>query len=161
MKRSGFKRLERQTKAVAALFRPARWINPTPVGGEMSAQPKEPASRNLRLRKLAQGEECCVRHGQICNYRTDTTVWAHTNTIADQKGMGYKAHDHKGVFACSRCHEWLDRDGVDSAAKAQALLRAQQRTNARLHEISASIAMRPWKVTAARWAIEQLGVSHV
>ncbi|MFU4461635.1 nuclease domain-containing protein [Pseudomonas aeruginosa] len=58
------------------------------------------------VRDAARDEECTVRIAGICNYRTDTTVFAHLPD--ESKGMGEKADDLSGCFACSACHDALD-----------------------------------------------------
>jgi hypothetical protein len=60
------------------------------------------------IRKSARNEECTLRIIGVCNYTPETTVWAHSNRIEDGKGMGIKANDEQGCYACSACHAWLD-----------------------------------------------------
>lgn len=60
------------------------------------------------IRKSAKGQACTLHIVGICNYNINTTVWAHSNRIDDGKGMGIKARDEEGCYACSACHEWLD-----------------------------------------------------
>ena len=51
----------------------------------MTAYPKNPSARDKRLRDLARGEECTVQFdGGYCD--PSTTVWAHSNRLADGKG---------------------------------------------------------------------------
>jgi len=59
------------------------------------------------IRKSAKGQECTLRF-PCCNFDPETTVWAHSNRIQDGKGMGAKARDEEGCYACSACHSWLD-----------------------------------------------------
>lgn len=59
------------------------------------------------IRKSAKGEECTLRF-PCCNHDSSTTVWAHSNRIQDGKGMGIKARDEEGCYACSACHAYLD-----------------------------------------------------
>lgn len=116
--------------------------------------PKNPSSRNTRFRELAQGEDCTVMIPGICCFDTDTTVLAHTNSLAGGKGMGYKADDHTGVFACHTCHTWLDQ-GKNPAEKKEAYFtQAQVRMIHRLGDIASSPTMRPWKTEAAKWALD-------
>lgn len=46
----------------------------------------------------------------ICNGRTDTTVWCHSNESRHGKGVGQKSHDCFGALGCSACHQWYDFD---------------------------------------------------
>ena len=60
------------------------------------------------IRRAARGEDCTMRVPGVCNGDPDTVVWAHSNRMEDGKGMGIKARDEEGCFACSCCHLWLD-----------------------------------------------------
>jgi len=60
------------------------------------------------IRASAQGQECTLRFAGICSRNPETTVWCHSNRLADGKGMGLKAPDHEGCYGCSHCHAWLD-----------------------------------------------------
>lgn len=61
------------------------------------------------IRKSARGEECTLRF-PCCSFDSTTTVWAHSNRLEDGKGMGIKARDEEGCYACQACHSWLDGD---------------------------------------------------
>jgi hypothetical protein len=60
------------------------------------------------LRKLARGRECQVRLPGICNFNDETTVLAHYR-LAGLCGVGMKPHDLLGAWACSSCHDEIDR----------------------------------------------------
>lgn len=62
----------------------------------------------MKLRKAAQGRECMVRLPDICNHNPETTVLAHVR-LAGVSGMGIKADDLLGAWACSACHDAIDR----------------------------------------------------
>ena len=70
------------------------------------------------IRKSAKGEECTLRFA-CCNWRTDTTVWAHSNHSIDGKGMGIKARDEEGAYSCYPCHLWLDGGYVGHASREE------------------------------------------
>ena len=59
------------------------------------------------LRKKARGQECQVRLPGICNSDPETTVLAHIRLIGIS-GMGLKAPDLLGAWACSKCHAYCD-----------------------------------------------------
>src|SRR3990167_8981541 len=60
---------------------------------------KSPANRLFDLRRLAKGEECTVRRFDgWCACQPETTVWGHTNSLSDRKGLGYKGNDAAGFF---------------------------------------------------------------
>ena len=58
-----------------------------------------------RLRKSARGQQCLVRLPGVCNWNTETVVLAHLNGA----GMAIKKPDIQGAFACSSCHDEIDR----------------------------------------------------
>lgn len=60
------------------------------------------------LRNLARGQECQIRLNEICNGNPETTVLAHYR-MAGLSGMGYKSPDICAAFACSACHDAVDR----------------------------------------------------
>ena len=58
------------------------------------------------IRKSAKGETCTVRL-PCCNHDPETTVFAHINGVRFGHGMGKKTR--WGAYACSACHDELDR----------------------------------------------------
>ena len=62
----------------------------------------------MKLRKEARGRDCMVRLVGICNHNPETTVLAHVR-MAGISGMGLKADDLLGSWACSSCHDTIDR----------------------------------------------------
>jgi len=60
------------------------------------------------IRESASGEECHVRLAAVCNGRTDTTVWSHWPGLDADRGMGLKAPDVCGAYACAACHDAID-----------------------------------------------------
>jgi len=62
----------------------------------------------MNLRKQAKGRDCTVRLQGICNHNPETTVLAHIR-MAGLSGMGMKADDLLGAWACSNCHDAIDR----------------------------------------------------
>lgn len=60
------------------------------------------------LRQFAKGKPCMVRLVGICNFREETTVLAHIRR-ANVAGMGQKPPDTCAVWACSACHDEIDR----------------------------------------------------
>jgi hypothetical protein len=98
--------------------------------------------RNVRSKKLrdsARDEECTLQLPGVCNGRTDTTVWCHSNRLSDGKGMGLKSSDDRGVYGCYACHgvldgqvrrpPWLSTQDIDDHFDL-----AQERTRQRLIE---------------------------
>lgn len=61
------------------------------------------------ITKSARGEICQIRYVRVCNHNRETTVWAHANGSAAGKGIGMKAADLLGAYACSACHDVYDR----------------------------------------------------
>jgi hypothetical protein len=60
-----------------------------------------------RLTKEARGRECMVRL-PCCNHNPETTVLAHYR-LAGTCGVGMKPNDLQGAWACSACHDEIDR----------------------------------------------------
>ena len=58
-----------------------------------------------KIRKSAQGEACQVRIPGVCNGNPETVVLAHMNG----SGMALKALDLHAAYACSSCHDEIDR----------------------------------------------------
>jgi len=168
MKRTAFRRIRaKHEPAVPREDRPTAHVAPTvsrgtyAVTGAGQAQPKRPADRLQALRDLAKGESCA---GVNCRCQPDTTVWAHSNEGAQNKGLGYKANDSSGAFLGRECHDYVDgRDGSKSTQEQRvAVMRlAQMRTRERLREIAGSRTEKLWKVRAARWALDQLNATPV
>lgn len=61
----------------------------------------------MSLRKEAKGRNCMVRLPGICNFNNETTVLAHLRMLGIS-GMGLKADDLLGAWACSACHTAID-----------------------------------------------------
>lgn len=62
----------------------------------------------VSLRKLAKGKCCMVRLPGICNFDPATTVLAHYR-LPGLSGMGMKSPDEIAAYACSACHDAIDR----------------------------------------------------
>lgn len=78
-----------------------------------------------KLRASARGQMCTLRTC-ICNHDPDTTVLAHLpSPIA---GTGTKSDDWHAVFACSACHDAMDRHSHVETNWRAAQLRALQET---------------------------------
>jgi hypothetical protein len=77
------------------------------------------------LRKLAKGRDCQVRL-PCCNGDPATVVLAHLR-MTGLSGMGIKAEDIFGCYACSMCHNYCDthHDVETQLAFAKAIFRTQ------------------------------------
>lgn len=90
----------------------------------------------MNLRKTARGRGCMVRLPGICNHNSETTVLAHVR-LAGVSGMGIKADDLLGAWACSACHDAIDRRShtdLDRDAVRLAHLEGMVRTIAQLRK---------------------------
>ena len=67
-----------------------------------------PAHAAMNLRNLAKGKPCMVRLPGICNGNPETTVLAHYR-LSGTCGAGMKPDDQQGAWACSACHDEVDR----------------------------------------------------
>lgn len=61
-----------------------------------------------KLREFAKDKPCMVRLVGICNFNNETTVLAHIRR-ANVAGVGQKPPDLCAVWACSACHDEIDR----------------------------------------------------
>ena len=61
-----------------------------------------------KITQSARGEDCAVRIPGVCNFDSETTVYAHAPCV--DKGMGIKTPDYMawGAYACSKCHDLID-----------------------------------------------------
>ena len=60
--------------------------------------------RNKKITDSARGEDCQVRLEGVCNFNSETTIFAHIGG----GGMGYKSNDIHGAYCCSSCHAAMD-----------------------------------------------------
>ncbi|MEQ6970770.1 DUF1364 domain-containing protein [Pectobacterium polaris] len=60
------------------------------------------------FKKEARGRDCQIRIPGVCNFNPETTVLAHYR-LAGTCGTGIKPHDIQGAWACSACHDEIDR----------------------------------------------------
>lgn len=63
--------------------------------------------KSKALKDAAKGQDCTLQIPGACNYDPATVVFAH---FPDESGsMGRKSDDFVGGFACSGCHDAIDR----------------------------------------------------
>ncbi|WJV61024.1 DUF1364 domain-containing protein [Pectobacteriaceae bacterium C52] len=60
------------------------------------------------FKKEACGRDCQIRIPGVCNFNSETTVLAHYR-FAGTCGTGIKPDDIQGAWACSACHDEIDR----------------------------------------------------
>lgn len=156
MKRSGFKRLE----VVRMPPTPAKRLERPVVFADCSVmqqpQAKPEPQRNDHLLSMARGRPCLLRT-RVCNYDNSTTVAAHSNLLAHGKGRGRKADDCYSVWACARCHAWLDSSyDAEFAEKEEAFMRALLAQADEWKAIAGSTASSPKDRASAQWALQRL-----
>jgi len=83
--------------------------------------PRAPYLELVGLRESAEGQRCSLRL-PCCNHDPATTVLAHLRFF-NWAGIAEKPINVLGVFACSACHDALDRR-VDSQVGFEDILRA-------------------------------------
>lgn len=91
---------------------------------------REPRIILNKWTRAAKGEACTIRHPEHCNGNPETTVAAHSNW---DKGVGMKCDDTMIVFACSACHDWMDKTRDEE--RLRMWLRGHARTLRRLYEM--------------------------
>lgn len=62
----------------------------------------------MNLRDLARGRKCQIRLPAVCNHDEATVVLAHYR-LGGVSGFGLKPPDLIGAWACSNCHDAVDR----------------------------------------------------
>lgn len=61
-----------------------------------------------KITSSAKNEPCTVRLPFICNYNSETTVYAHINGVRFGHGISKKSSDIHGAYCCSNCHDAID-----------------------------------------------------
>lgn len=154
--RTGFKRRER-VRLPSPPPRPAtrRAVMADCSSPGLKLDKTEP-QRNAHLLAMARGMPCLLRTRQ-CNGDRSTTVAAHSNLLIHGKGRGRKAEDCYSVWACARCHTWLD-SSYDATLddKEIAFLVAHLEQVEIWKAIVASPKASPKDRAAAKWALDTL-----
>lgn len=96
----------------------------------MTAFFKTPNAVSQAVRDSARGEDCTLRL-DCCNGNTETTVLAHIRAFG-WAGMAQKPPDFLAVYACSACHDHLDRRASEAQWGWDDILRALGETQMRL-----------------------------
>lgn len=118
---------------------------------------KENYYRDRNLLAMAKGEMCLMRVPNVCRIDPATTVSAHSNMAKHGKGKGIKAHDAYSVWACARCHTWLDQSySATKEQKDAAFNVGHNRQIVAWRAIAENLAAKPEKVKAAKLALEFL-----
>lgn len=86
--------------------------------------------RSDAIRQSAKGRDCTLRIPFACNHDAATVVLAH---LPGSRGMGLKASDIHGAYACHACHDVIDGrrnppKGVTGAMVLDAMLRGLAET---------------------------------
>jgi len=79
----------------------------------LTVRQKQPRLVSPALREAARGQPCTLRL-PCCNHDPETTVLAHLRLFG-MAGIGEKPDDWCAVFACSACHDAIDRRGGETA----------------------------------------------
>ena len=98
----------RAPRPEAVMATPASFAQQAQAPAARPAKLPRTVRADQRIRDSANGEECHVRLVGICNGRTDTTVWSHWPGLDADRGMGIKALDLCGAYACAACHDAVD-----------------------------------------------------
>lgn len=156
LKRSGFKRLPVVFMPAAPVRPLERPVNLADCSGMAQPMAKPEPQRNAYLLSMARGRPCLLRT-RVCNFDNSTTVAAHSNLLAHGKGRGRKADDCYTVWACARCHTWLDSSyDAEFAEKEEAFMRALLAQADEWKAIAGSTASSPKDRAAAQWALQRL-----
>ena len=91
----------------AVMATPASFTATAPLPAQPPKLPRK-ARTDQAIRDSANGEQCHMRLEQVCNGRTDTTVWSHFPGLDGDRGMSLKALDAAGCYCCFACHDAID-----------------------------------------------------
>lgn len=170
MKRTGFKRPQRlisveraeTASAPAATVGPIRRGVIAPVVGFTPAIPKNARHTNDYLLSMARGRDCLMRVKGVCNFDTATTVAAHSNWCRHGgKGGARKANDEFTVWACSSCHDWLDKSPADAVLKEMTFMQAHLEQVLAWRAICFDTTQPERDRRAAQWALDHLNATVV
>ena len=93
----------------------------------------------------------------VCNDDRETTVAAHSNLHEHGKAGARKADDQYSVWACARCHSWLDSSySATLEEKRAAFELAHVRQQHAWTKIAADPARSERERAAAQWALERV-----
>jgi hypothetical protein len=143
--------------AIAAV--PGRIVRMVAIndGDFAGALPKTEAQRNRALLHLARDAPCLLRVPGVCNDDRQTTVAAHSNLQVHGKAGARKADDQYSVWACARCHTWLDSSyNATLEQKAQAFEEAHARQRGVWHKIANDPERPARDRNAAQWALDRI-----
>jgi hypothetical protein len=68
--------------------------------------------RSKKITQHAKGQYCTLQLDGVCNSDTSTTVFAHAPSLF--RGISQKGNDYWGFFACSACHDIVDKRVYDN-----------------------------------------------
>lgn len=164
MKRTPFKakRQERTTRperAPVALVPPLAWRQPTLVDGRVRSVVKTVANRSSRLLGLARGMSCLLQVPGHCRHDHDTTVAAHSNWPEHGKAGARKADDCFSVWACHRCHSWLDQGMADGQYKRLVFDVGHRRQTEEWARLAADPSLPEPDRAACRWALDLIAAT--
>jgi len=115
--------------------------------------------RDKDLLKLAENQPCILQALSNCLGESETTVSAHSNQLVHGKGRGLKSEDCYSIWACSRCHAWLDQG---KGSKIDKNAHFDERFPYQVWEwkkIANDKLQKPWKVDAAQKVLNYLQVT--
>ncbi|WP_017760668.1 nuclease domain-containing protein [Pseudacidovorax intermedius] len=151
----GEERPERIPPVVKPLTRPPVYWKP--ANEPVLAMPKTVAHRNRALLDLARDSPCLLRIPGRCNGDPKTTVSAHANLHEAGKAGARKADDEYSVWACARCHTWLDSSySATFEEKAEAFAVGHARQRIAWQAIAEDPQRSESDRRAARWALDHL-----
>ena len=117
--------------------------------------------RDPNLLRLAQGEKCLLECHPYCDGdEGSTTVAAHSNQLIHGKGRGLKADDCMSVWACQKCHHWLDQGPMSKNEKKRLFDKAWFKQVEEWHKVADNPLLKPWKVESAKAVLAHIGAKR-
>jgi len=74
----------------------------------VALKPAKKPRKSHVIKNAARGRKCTVRIPGVCNGNSETVVLEHYR-LAGECGTGIKPDDSLAAFACSSCHDEIDR----------------------------------------------------
>jgi hypothetical protein len=116
--------------------------------------------RDPDLLKLAKDAQCLLKIHPYCDGdEGSTTVSAHSNELIHGKGRGLKADDCMSVWACHKCHTWLDQGTMTKRQKAKSFDEGWYRQVQEWHKIAQNPLLKPWRKEAAERVLKHIGAT--
>ncbi|HYF37586.1 MAG TPA: nuclease domain-containing protein [Prosthecobacter sp.] len=123
--------------------------------------PKTEPKRNRALLEMARGRRCLLAIPLLCKDERETVVAAHSNKAEHGKSTARKADDQYSVWACFRCHHFIDQGPAPGRMKDGFWQLAHLDQVLEWRRIVGDMSEPKRFRDAAQWALDQLNATTV